>query len=269
MKERIITAFIMIVVVVGIVFFLPFLFAPLIAVILGISIWEWCRISQIRRPNSYFVAAATIILWVAAALFPTLLTILLILSVIQYFYAIRLICHYEQVKSYRINTYYLMVCGPVVLAALAASLIYIFNYSPEQASIDDALSLTFIIMVIAAADSGAYFVGRFLGKHKLCPHVSPKKTIEGLIGGLVSVLLVVIFFDFMVESWFLSFLQLLFISLITALFSVIGDLFISVIKRQNHIKDASQILPGHGGFLDRIDGLLAGVPVFYLLQQLI
>lgn len=269
MKERIITALIMIAIVVGIVFFLPFLFTPLIAVVLGISTWEWCRISHIRRPTSYFVAAATIILWVAAALSPTLLTVLLILSVIHYIYAIRLIFHYEKVQSYRINRHYLMVCGPVVLAALAASLVYIFNYSAEQTSIDDALSLTFIIMVIAAADSGAYFVGRFLGKHKLCPRVSPKKTIEGLIGGLVSVLLVVIFFGFMVEGWFLSFPQLLFISLTTALFSVIGDLFISIIKRQNHIKDASQILPGHGGFLDRIDGLLAGIPVFYLLQQLI
>lgn len=269
MKERIITALIMIIVVVGIVFFLPLLFTPLIAIVLGISVWEWCRISQIRRPNSYWVAAATIILWVAATLSPAILTALLVLSVLHYAYAVRLIFHYEKVQSYRINKTYLMACGPIILAALAASLIYIFNLSSGQSTTEDALSLTFIIMVIAAADSGAYFVGRFLGKHKLCPRVSPKKTIEGLIGGLVSVVLVVIGFGFMVEGWFLSFGQLLFIALVTALFSVVGDLFVSIIKRQNQIKDASQILPGHGGFLDRIDGLLAGIPVFYLLQQMI
>lgn len=269
MKERIITALIMIAVVVGIVFFLPILFTPLIAIVLGISIWEWCRISQIHRPGSYIIAAITIVLWVTATLSPSVLTVLLILSVLHYLYAVRLIFHYEKIQHYRINHYYLMLCGPVILAALAASLIYIFNLSSGEPTTEDALSLTFIIMIIAAADSGAYFVGRLLGKHKLCPRVSPKKTIEGLIGGLVSVALVVIFFNFMVEGWFLSLGQLLFIALVTALFSVVGDLFVSIIKRQNNIKDASQILPGHGGFLDRIDGLLAGIPVFYFLQQLI
>lgn len=267
MKERIITALMMITVLIGILFFAPILFTPMVAIILGIATWEWCRISQIRRPNSYFVSAATIILWVAGSIWPNVMTALLILSALHYLYVISLIRHYEKINDYRIPTPYLRICGPVVLSALASALVYIFHQTGAEPTTEDAMNLSFIIMVIAAADSGAYFVGRFLGKHKLSPRVSPKKTIEGLLGGLAAVVLVVICFRFMVEGWYLSFAQLLIISIIAALFSVIGDLFVSIIKRQNAVKDSSQILPGHGGILDRIDGLLAGIPVFYLLQQ--
>lgn len=267
MQERIITALIMIAVVIGVIFFVPVLFTPLVAIILGISVWEWCRIAQIRRINSYLVAAATIILWVLATNFPAVLNVLLVLSVAHYVYATYLISQYEKIDNYRIHRSYLRLVGPIILSGLAAALVYIFNYSFGVPDSEEAMSLLFIILVIAAADSGAYFVGRFVGKHKLAPRVSPKKTIEGLIGGLISVVIFTALFQFMVEGWLLSFPKLLFISLVAALASVVGDLFISVVKRQNNIKDASQILPGHGGILDRIDGQLAGIPVFYLLQQ--
>ncbi len=268
MKERIITALIMLAVIAGILFFAPSLFTPLVAVVLGIATWEWCRICQFRQINAYGVAIATVALWVIASVYPAVLTALLILSALHYLYAIRLIVNYERIDNYRIHRYHLRWFGPVLLSALAASFLYLFHPSGSlMSSSEDAQSLLFIIMVIAGADSGAYFVGRAMGRHKLAPRVSPKKTIEGLIGGLVAVTLVVAVFGFMVEGWYLGFWQLLFISVVAALFSVIGDLFISIIKRQNGIKDTSQILPGHGGILDRVDGLLAGVPVFYLLEQ--
>lgn len=269
MQERIITALILFAIIVGIVFFIPTLFVPLVAIVLGIATWEWCRISTIRRPHSYLVAIATIALWISACFYPAIFTTLLVLSALHYIYTLTLIYQYEKVSNYRINQQYLMVIGPVLLSALAASLVYIFHTTPDTPTTEDAMSLIFILMIIAAADSGAYFVGRFFGKHKLVPRVSPKKTIEGLIGGMVSVIIIVLLFDFMVEGWYLSTIQLTVIALITAAFSVVGDLFISIIKRQNNIKDASQILPGHGGILDRIDGLLAGIPTFYLLHQFI
>ncbi len=269
MKERIVTALILFAVIFGIVFFLPILFTPLVAIMLGISIWEWCRICQIRRLNCYAVTAATIALWVLGSIYPGVLTLLLLLSVCHYIYAARLIINYEKIDNYRIHRYHLRWCGPVILAALASCLLYIFHPSQDISTTEDALTLLFIVMVIAAADSGAYFAGRAFGKHKLCPRVSPKKTIEGLLGGLLAVTVVVALAGSMVSGWSLGFTTLLFISLVAALFSVVGDLFISVIKRQNDIKDSSQILPGHGGILDRIDGLLAGIPVFYLLQQMI
>lgn len=268
MKERIITGLIMIAVILGILFFIPILFMPLIAIVLGIATWEWCRITQIRIPNVYYVTVVTIILWILASFSPNLLTVLLVLSSLHYLYAIYLIQQYEKIKTFRVHRYYLRICGPIILAALGASLVYLFHSIDNTPTTEDAMSLTFIIMIVAAADTGAYFTGRFLGKHQLAPRVSPKKTIEGLIGGLIFVVIIVLAFQFLVAGWFIPLPYLLFISLVTAIFSVIGDLFISVIKRQNHIKDASQILPGHGGILDRIDGMIAGIPVFYLLQQI-
>lgn len=268
MKERIITALILTAVVIGIVFCLPALFTPLVTLILGIATWEWCRIVQIRRPAAYYVAGATIILWVLATIYPVVLQLLLGLSVLHYLYTIKLIRNYEKIRDFRLSQNYLRIVGPILLSALAASMLYIFNYA-GGANNEDAMTLTYIILVIAAADSGAYFIGRFFGKTPLAPRVSPKKTIEGLIGGFICVLIVVATLHTMIDGWYLSLGQVLVISLATAIYSVLGDLFISIIKRQNNIKDASQILPGHGGILDRLDGLLAGIPVFYLLQQII
>lgn len=267
MKTRIFTGLAMIVVIVSIVFFAPVLFTPLVAVILGIATWEWCRIGQIKRPQNYAVAAVTITLWVASSFSSSLLMVLLVLTALHYIYALYLIISYEKKADYRISTIHLSISGPIVLATLASSLMYLFNQTDGVSQLDDAMSLTFIIMVIAGADTGAYFAGRFWGKHQLSPRTSPKKTVEGLLGGLALTTLMVVLFGFMVSGWYLSFWQLWLIGIIAALFSVVGDLFISIIKRQNHIKDASNILPGHGGILDRIDGLLAGIPVFYLLQQ--
>ncbi|PIE46180.1 MAG: hypothetical protein CSA45_00455 [Gammaproteobacteria bacterium] len=277
MKERIVTALIMIAVVLGIIFYLPILFNPLVAIILGVATWEWSRMCQLRRINSYLMTAATILLWVISTYYSFVFNVLLIIALLNYLYTIHFIWQYERVRQYRIHRTYLRVCGPIILAALASTLLYVFNFNPGQEiaspedvaslRLEDAMSLTFIVMVIAAADTGAYFVGRLSGKHQLSPKASPNKTIEGLIGGLLAVVLIVSLFGWMVEGWYLAYWQLLIISLIAAIFSVVGDLFISVIKRQNHLKDSSQILPGHGGILDRIDGMMAGIPVFYLMQQ--
>ncbi|PID65678.1 MAG: hypothetical protein CR975_06110 [Gammaproteobacteria bacterium] len=267
MKERITTALVMIAIVIGVIFFVPILFAPLVAVVLGVSIWEWCRIAQLRQSNSYLVAGATIILWVLATNFPLVLSLLLVLSIAHYVYAVHLIRQYEKIDNYRIHRGYLRVSGPVILSAMAATLIYIFDYSLDVPGGEDPLTLLFVILVIAVADSAAYFAGRFFGKHKLAPRVSPNKTIEGLIGGFLGVIVFVCLAQSMVEGWYLPLPKLLLIALVAAAASVIGDLFVSIVKRQNHIKDTSQILPGHGGVLDRIDGQLAGIPVFYLLQQ--
>ncbi len=114
---------------------------------------------------------------------------------------------------------------------------------------------------IWAADVGAYFVGKRFGKTKLAPKVSPGKTVEGLLGGMALVLLVflpILFWQFDLKAASL----LLITVLLTTLVSVGGDLFESKLKRHAGLKDSSQILPGHGGMLDRIDSLLAGAPVF-------
>jgi phosphatidate cytidylyltransferase len=119
----------------------------------------------------------------------------------------------------------------------------------------------YMFIVVAAADVGAYFAGRFLGRVKLAPQISPKKTWEGLIGGLCLVALVATG----AAHWFgVPALPLVALSLAAAGISVVGDLGISMLKRTAGLKDTGQIFPGHGGVLDRIDSLLAAIPLFVL-----
>ncbi|EGU42894.1 phosphatidate cytidylyltransferase [Vibrio ichthyoenteri ATCC 700023] len=123
----------------------------------------------------------------------------------------------------------------------------------------------YVCFIVWAADSGAYFAGKSMGKRKMAPHVSPNKTIEGLIGGVLTALLV----GWGTAQWFdIEFSSagaFIVITLVTVVISVLGDLVESMFKRVSGIKDSSNIIPGHGGVLDRIDSLTAAFPVFALL----
>ena len=125
-----------------------------------------------------------------------------------------------------------------------------------------------IMAIVWLADIGAYFVGRALGRHKLAPSISPGKTWEGAIGGCCAVIV----YGFLCRSWLPLQLKespwlLLVILVGFAATSIVGDLFESLLKRQAGIKDSSQILPGHGGVLDRIDSLTSTLPIAALLWQ--
>ncbi len=123
------------------------------------------------------------------------------------------------------------------------------------------------------ADSGAYFAGRFLGKHKLCPSISPKKTIEGAVGGLISgfvaSILIGFIFTWIYKDVTINFVPLIFIGLINPVISIFGDLTFSIIKRSCNIKDYGSIMPGHGGMLDRFDSIILCAPLVYLVSQFV
>lgn len=126
--------------------------------------------------------------------------------------------------------------------------------------------LGFFFLVIMGADTGAYFAGRFLGKHKLAPKISPGKTVEGLIGGIIASLLLATLAHF----WFFPEFDLkvaLPLAGIMVVISVLGDLAESAMKRGSDTKDAANILPGHGGLLDRLDSLLFNAPILYYFAK--
>ncbi len=118
------------------------------------------------------------------------------------------------------------------------------------------------------SDGGAYFTGVFLGKHKLCPKVSPNKTVEGFIGGLIvgaaSAPLVGFIFSLIYQNFAVDYLYLVILGLLASLISVLGDLSFSLIKRSCGIKDYGSIFPGHGGMLDRFDSVIYVSPLVYL-----
>ena len=122
------------------------------------------------------------------------------------------------------------------------------------------------IAIVVLADVGGYIAGNLFGKHKLAPIVSPGKTWEGFAGGIFFQLLLIaglaaVFPQLAVSSLFILIIPV-------ALYSVLGDLFESMLKRHSGVKDSSQLLPGHGGLLDRIDGIMAALPLFALLLSL-
>lgn len=122
-----------------------------------------------------------------------------------------------------------------------------------------------VVVVVATADIGAYFAGRRFGRRYLSPHVSPKKTWEGLFGGVVANVPIVIVLGLILDLDLRYWSLLGFTVMATVLSSVLGDLLESMVKRHRGIKDSGNILPGHGGLLDRIDSLTAALPVFALI----
>jgi phosphatidate cytidylyltransferase len=124
--------------------------------------------------------------------------------------------------------------------------------------------LWFLLVVIWVTDTAAYFVGRAFGRHKLSPIISPKKTIEGFLGGLVFGTSAAFVFSLLalqdIAKW-----QILVAGFMISLFGQLGDLVESLLKRRVGIKDSSGIIPGHGGVLDRFDSTLFALPTLYFL----
>jgi len=130
------------------------------------------------------------------------------------------------------------------------------------------LDLLMVLSVVWAGDTLAYGVGKRWGKHKVTSHVSPHKSLEGYVAGLLfSVLAAVVFGYYFFPAWSTAYLVL--IGAFLGLVSTVGDLFESMLKRGADIKDSSNLLPGHGGVLDRIDSLLFALPAYYTLLVLI
>ena len=121
-----------------------------------------------------------------------------------------------------------------------------------------------LLLIVWAADTGAYFSGKTFGKRKLAPRISPGKTLAGLIGGLVAAPLIALLASNLMPIEKIEPLRLVLLSLVTALVSVGGDLMISLHKRTSGFKDSGKLLPGHGGILDRLDSLLAAASFFAL-----
>ena len=126
--------------------------------------------------------------------------------------------------------------------------------------------LAFFFLVIFGSDTGAYFAGRAFGKHKLAPAISPGKTVEGLIGGVLAAagLAALATWSFFPELPYQFSIPL---AIVLAVVGVLGDLCESAMKRGSKTKDAASILPGHGGFLDRLDSLLFGAPILYYFAR--
>jgi phosphatidate cytidylyltransferase len=293
LKQRIITAAILATVVISAVLMLPSdYFSLLIAIIVLVGAWEWLNLIDIGSPAKRIAFIGTLIfamlfihLWtyILEALVPTfdylaekykfqmedirkqsgLLEWLAIPSVVFWLLVMILIRKApEQTLNLQLRSRYKALIGWCVLLAGWMFLSRLRSFYGSEMAL-------YLLLLIWAADIAAYFSGKRWGKTKLAPEISPGKTVEGVYGALVSAAVCAILLciglsiayekpvTFMVAG------DLILLSIITVQISVYGDLFFSLVKRQRGVKDSGNLLPGHGGILDRIDSLIAAAPVFY------
>lgn len=150
------------------------------------------------------------------------------------------------------------------IAALAVAVIGGLGFFFLRTSPFGAQTVFFLLLVVASCDTGAYFSGRLIGGRKLAPSISPGKTISGALGGLAAgIIVALILVRLFTGSWLFS---VIFYAFFLGVSSQIGDLCESAAKRRAGVKDSGKIIPGHGGALDRFDGMLGAIPLAMLLQ---
>lgn len=153
---------------------------------------------------------------------------------------------------------------PTALSCIISTRYMYENYLPG------VFLIVYLLFCAWLGDSGAFFVGTFFGKHKLCPEVSPKKTVEGMIGGIVTVGIAVtvqcLVYNLILPSTIkMNYAVIIPIGMAASVVGVLGDLSASVIKRQYNVKDFGNVMPGHGGILDRFDSVLFVAPFIYVI----
>jgi phosphatidate cytidylyltransferase len=258
--QRVVTALLMAAVVVGVLMLLePVVALPVIACVFLAAAWEWAgfggQAARIERASYVVAIAATIaILW-GMTRTPAGLQHLLWWTAAWWLGAMLWLWFGPRRGGPRAA----LLAGFIVLAPAAVALARLVLIEPRGREL-----LLFLVLLVAAADVGAYFGGRRFGRHKLAPFVSPGKTWEGLICGLVASAAIAVLgaavFATPLASW-------LILCVAVAAVSVIGDLVESMFKRRAGLKDSGNLLPGHGGVLDRIDSLTAAGPIFLLAIQ--
>lgn len=274
LKTRIITALALLAIFLPVLFFLPVeVLYVVLSIVIGLASWEWSRLLWLDiNPIFHKLYAGLVVLilysvwWLGVSnLSPDYFFITQLSSIFFTFVFWVLVVPILMRRGLNLSLnkirVFLSISGLIIFVACWFSLAIL-----RELGLGVLLS---VLIWVWAADIGAYFAGKGFGKHKLAPSLSPGKTIEGMLGGLFLVVLVSLLF-IANEFWPLNYFSLLyqqiglasmlFITLAGSLLSVIGDLFESQLKRLANVKDSSQLLPGHGGFLDRIDALLPVLP---------
>ncbi len=156
-----------------------------------------------------------------------------------------------------------------LFAALFFPLLFSFMWLLRELP-GGALWIFYLFVAIWASDSLAYFVGSKFGKHKIVPKVSPKKSLEGFVAGIIGGvgLSILFYYLFIAQSTPLSAIKIIIMSADVVAAGILGDLFESMLKRGAHVKDSGKLIPGHGGVLDRLDSMLFAAPILYIYLRL-
>ncbi|MEB1810121.1 MAG: phosphatidate cytidylyltransferase [Bacillaceae bacterium] len=263
MKQRIITA------VIAASFFIPitivggWLFTLTIILVASIAMVELLKMKKIP-PFSFIGLVSLILMWIL--LVPTSwldLSIFSHVNKVELFVFMILILLMTTVITK--NKYTFDEVGFIILSSVYVGFGFHYLIMTRLDAVNGLALVFFVLFIIWSTDSGAYFVGRKLGRRKLWPDISPKKTIEGSIGGIICAFVVGFVFQ-LIFPIFDSYIILGLVILVASVFGQMGDLVESALKRHYAVKDSGNVLPGHGGILDRFDSLIYVMPILHLLQ---
>lgn len=253
-RQRLIMTLILIPLVVGLIIYTPpmMFFGLMLILMLGMS-YEWQQFFSLPAFNMTWMK--TVVIFLGALLVAKFWRFFIYIDLLFWFFAIYCIVQYPNQTKKWAHCAAISFIGWLLLGVWMSILV------DWQSSSEGIEFLFSALLIVWSADIGAYLAGRKWGQHKLIAQVSPGKSWEGLWGGLSLAMLIAYLETLYVEPSSLSWWML--VSFITAFISVFGDLWISVLKRHVALKDTGHLIPGHGGLLDRLDSLLAAVPVFY------
>ena len=275
-KTRVLAALIMAPLAIGGVLLLPTAWLMLIAAaVFLVALWEWLKLADVEDLLARNILLACNLAVMVALVWGSrsadgsttlaLLQLVSLLGVAWWLLAMLWLLHFDFASDHDTHArVFKLGAGTlaVVPAWCAMGVIHATDPNGHQ-------WLLLALFLVWAADTGAYFAGRtfggkLFGGRKLAPRISPNKTIEGLLGGVVLAVVVALVGAKLIGTDNGALLSVIAVAIVTVLFSVVGDLFESLLKRHINVKDSSNLIPGHGGVLDRVDSVLAALPVFAL-----
>jgi len=272
-RTRLLAALVMAPVAIAAILLLPTPWMVAVAAVLFLAgLWEWFDLAEIEDTLARTVllvanlAVMVAIVWASrstGAYSMVLFQLASVVGVVWWLLALAWLGRYEFASDH--DTYarvFKLAAGALSVIPAWSALAWIHASQPNGHR-----WLLTALAIVWAADSGAYFAGRKLGgklfgARKLAPRISPNKTLEGLMGGVIAGIVVGIGFALIAGATPNQLPAVALVALVAVLFSVVGDLFESLLKRHAGVKDSGHLIPGHGGILDRIDGVLAALPVF-------
>lgn len=281
LKQRVITAVILLLALLAATTLLPaFYFSLFIAAVILISAWEWAGLVSSDKEIAKLPYLASIAAMLLGSFFFLEISpdaqhingfrasLVLLLGVLFWLLSLFFLAGYPENRKLWNDESKISLMGVLVLIPAFVGVVALKYLLPS------GYLVLALVALVAAVDIGAYFVGVSFGSRKLAAKLSPKKSWEGVWGGAIACLLVTAVFVYLLHrnSQALSSMQiaaLLISSVLITFFSVVGDLIESMLKRNCGVKDSGAMLPGHGGILDRVDGLVAATPFFALAMMLI
>ncbi len=269
LKARVITALILApIAILGVIYAPSTAFALVLGLVICYGLWEWTRLIGLSSVSARGLVVGVNALILTGLLLADRVDLLMQMSWIGAIWWCLALIWLSQSRfgvepTPRNLSIKILVGSAMMIPAFAAG--WLLHRTGSQGP----WWTLFVLMFIWVADIGAYFAGRRFGRVKLAPKISPGKTREGVYGALLCALIFTATAGYVLPGIPVWAGWLMGLALVTVLFSIVGDLFESLIKRQSQLKDSGSLLPGHGGMLDRIDSLLAALPVFVCGRYLI